>query len=66
MLLEPVVVPLVAEIVVLPSEYVYRRLQLNTPVADTVATYVELEVHVTRLVMFRGGPEEYVPVAVIC
>jgi hypothetical protein len=56
MLLEPVVVPLVAEIVELPSAYEYRRLQLRSPVADTVATYVELEVHVTRLVIFRGAP----------
>jgi hypothetical protein len=66
MLLDPVVVPLVAEMVVLPSAYEYRRLQLKSPVADTVATLVELEVHETRLVMFRVGPYEYVPVAVIC
>jgi hypothetical protein len=41
-------------------------LQLRSPVADTVATDVELEDHVTRLVIFRGAPKEYVPVAVIC
>jgi hypothetical protein len=56
MLLEPVVVPLVAEIVTLPSAYEYRRLQLKSPVVDTVATVVELEVHVTRPVIFRGAP----------
>jgi len=57
-LLEPVVVPLLAEIVVLPSEFVLRRLQVSSPVVDTVATDVELELHVTRLVIFRGAPME--------
>ena len=66
MLLEPVVVPLVAEMIVLPSEYEYRRLQRKSPVADTVATVGALEVQVTALVILRGGPFEYVPVAVIC
>ena len=66
MLLEPVVAPLVAEMVVLPSEYEYRRLQRKSPVADTVATVGALDVQVTALVIFRDGPYEYVPVAVIC
>lgn len=67
-LLEPTIAPLAAEIVVLPSAYVLRRLQLTSPVADTVATVGALEVHATALVMFRGAPFEYVPVpvAVIC
>jgi len=58
MLPEPVIVPLLAEIVVLPSEVVLRCLQVRSPVDDTVATDVELEVHVTRLVIFRVAPKE--------
>ena len=65
-LAEPVVVPIVAEILVLPSESEYRRLQLKSPVAETVATVGALELHAAELVTFRGGPDEYVPVAVIC
>lgn len=58
MLLEPTIAPLVAEIVELPSAYVLRRLQLTSPVADTVATFSVLEVQVTVLVIFRGAPYE--------
>ena len=66
MLLEPFVVPILAETVVLPSAEVNRCLHLKIPVADTVATLDALELHVATLVTFCGGPYEYVPVAVIC
>jgi hypothetical protein len=52
------VAPIVAEIVVLPSADVYRRLQLKSPVADTLATVGALEPQVAALVTFCGGPYE--------
>ncbi len=59
-------VPIVAEIVALPSAYENRRLQLTSPAADTVAMLVALERQAAVLVTFCNGPYEYVPVAVIC
>ena len=59
-------VPIVAEIVAIPSKYDVRRLQLTSPAADTVATLGGLELQAAALVTFCGGPDEYVPMAVIC
>jgi len=41
-------------------------LQLTSPVEETVATLVALDVHAATRVRFCGGPYEYVPVAVSC
>jgi hypothetical protein len=60
------VVPIVAEIFAMASKYDVRRLQLTSPAADTVATLDALELQAAALVIFFGGPNEYVPVAVIC
>ena len=63
---EPVMAPLVAEIVALWSNQVVGALQLTSPAADTVATPGALDVHAATRVRFCGGPFEYVPVAVSC
>ena len=64
--IEPVLLPIVAEIKAIPSKYEVRRLQLTSPPADTVATLDGLELQAALPVTSCVGPNEYVPVAIIC
>jgi hypothetical protein len=64
--IDPVVVPIVAEILALWPPHDLKRWQVTRPVADTVAKFVALELQVAVLVTFCTTPLPYVAVAVSC
>jgi hypothetical protein len=63
---DPVVAPIVAEILALWSPRELKRWHVTRPFADTVATLVALELQVAVVVTFCTDPLPYVAVAVSC